>query len=256
MSLLCVTQTCNPILTLIRRSQEINSPISDAKLERLISVVDLTAESRVIDFGCGDGEFLIRLNRRSNATCLGVDIDESLIAAATAKLSDSSAASVEFRQSDVATMPDERAYDLSVCMGSSHAFSEGEPAYRTALESMQKSLKPNGLILIGEGYWKRTPDPEYLEFLGDPVGVYHSFEENIAIAACCGLSPVYTTESNLDEWDHFEWSHLLKAERDAISNPGDEAAQQKLGRTREWNAYYRKYGRSTMGYAHYIFMSN
>lgn len=234
----------------------INSPVSDAKLAQLINIVDQSAESNVIDFGCGDGEFLIRLNRASNASCVGVDNDELLIAAASAKLSDLSDVNVEFRQSDAATISLEAAYDLSVCMGSSHAFSDGESAYKTALESMRQLLKPQGLILIGEAYWKKPADAEYLEFLGDPVGVYQSFEENIAIAETIGLSPVYAIESNLDEWDHFEWSFLLKAEREAILNPDDEVAQNKLGSTREWNAFYRKYGRSTMGYAHYIFMNN
>jgi len=233
----------------------LNSPINDSKLNRLIDIVELTPESCAIDFGCGNGEFLIRLNQASNATCLGVDIDESLIAAANAKLSDLPGVRVEFRQSDVATLSlDHRAFNLAVCMGSSHAFSEGESAYGRALESMQKLLKPNGMILIGEGYWKRKPDPEYLEFLGDPVGVYNSFEENITIAAAAGLVPVYATESNLDEWDHFEWSFLLKAEREATSNPDDETAKKKLEHVRDWNAFYRQYGRSTMGYGHYIFM--
>jgi SAM-dependent methyltransferase len=233
----------------------LNSPISDSKLIRLIDIVELTPESRAIDFGCGNGEFLIRLNEASNATCLGVDIDESLIAAANAKLSELHSGRVEFRQSDVATLSlDPGTFDLSVCMGSSHAFSAGESAYGSALEFMQEILKPNGMILIGEGYWKKKPDPEYLDFLGDPVGVYNSFEENIAIATAAGLVPVYATESNLDEWDHFEWSFLLKAERDVISNPDDETANKKLERVREWNAFYRLYGRSTMGYGHYIFM--
>ena len=233
----------------------LNSPISDSKLDQLIDTVGLTPESRAIDFGCGEGDFLVRLNQASGASCLGLDKDESLIAAATAKLSDLSGVKIEYRRSDIAALPlDLGLCDLAVCMGASHAFSEGEPAYRSALESMQKRLKPNGMILIGEGYWKKKADPEYLEFLGDPVGIYNSFEGNISLAAELGLVPLYATQSSLDEWDHFEWNFLLKAEREAISNPQDEAAQKERDRVRKWNAFYRQYGRSTMGYGHYIFM--
>ena len=110
------------------------------------------------------------------------------------------------------------------------------------------------MILIGEGYWKRDPEPEYLDFLGEPVGVYNSFEENIAVAESAGFVPVYATESSLDEWDHFEWNFVLKAERAVISNPDDLELRKKLDRVRAWNASFREYGRSTMGYGHYIFL--
>ncbi len=98
-----------------------NSPISDSKLNRLIDILELTTDSSAIDFGCGDGEFLIRLNQASNATCLGVDIDASLIAAANAKISDLPGVRAEFRQSDVAALsPDHGAFNLAVCMGYAH----------------------------------------------------------------------------------------------------------------------------------------
>lgn len=47
--------------------------------------------------------------------------DESLIAAANAKLSDLPGVRVEFRRSDVAALsPDHGAFDLAVCMGYAH----------------------------------------------------------------------------------------------------------------------------------------
>ena len=186
---------------------------------------------------------------------MGIDVDDSAIAAANAKLINVRSPNVEFKQSDASRLSlGSELFDLAVCMGASHAFARGEPAYESALVSMQRVLNPDGMILIGEGYWKREPDPEYLEILGDPVGVYNSFEGNIAVAESVGFVPVYATESSLDEWDHFEWSFLLKAERAAILNPDDLDIRKKLAEVRAWNASYRKYGRSTMGYGHYIFM--
>ena len=181
--------------------------------------------------------------------------DESSVAVANEKLKDLPGAKIEFIKSDAKTMSlDRESFDLTVCMGSSHAFAEGKSAFEGAIVFMQNILKPNGMILIGEGYWKREPDPEYLEFIGDPVGVYNSFEGNIGIAESAGFVPVYATESSLDEWDHFEWSFLLKAERAVISNPDNLDLRKKLDQVKAWNASYRKYGRSTMGYGHYVLM--
>lgn len=87
----------------------LNSPLSDVKAERLIAILGLSPTSRVVDFGCGDGEFLHRLHRATGATCLA----------------------------------------LAICMGAAHAFCEGEAAFRSALESMMRVLKPQGLIMVG-----------------------------------------------------------------------------------------------------------
>lgn len=234
---------------------QLNSPIGASKVDRLIDILNLTPESTAVDFGCGDGNFVIRLNQTSGATCLGLDISEALIASANSKLDDIPDTNIQFRQSDAAGASlDEGSFDLAVCMGSSHAFCEGEPAYRSALEAMTNLLKPQGMILIGEPYWKKEPDSVYLEFLGDPVGIYNSFEANISVAESFGLVPMYATESTPDEWDHFEWSFRIKAERDLITHPNDDELRKKRDNVREWNAMYRKYGRFTMGYAHYIFM--
>jgi SAM-dependent methyltransferase len=234
-----------------------NSPVSDAKVDRMISNFGLTSASRAIDVGCGDGDFLVRLHQLSGAQCLGVDVESTSINEANIQLSKNGPSDkVEFLCSDIEELPIEpNSYDLAICMGASHAFADGEAAYTEALSGLRNLVKPNGMILIGEGYWKRPPDQEYLDFLGDPVGVYNSFEENITIAERLGLTPIFASESTLDEWDDFEWGYLRKFELDAIANANDEVMLQKLKNVRSWNSYYRTFGRTTMGYAHYIFLN-
>lgn len=238
---------------------KLNSPVSDLKVDKLLRLLDVKPESRVIDFGCGNGDFLLALYEKSGASCLGIDFDESLIAQGNEKIGVPATSRVELRQADAAATASSyegELFDLTVCMGSSHAFADGHLAYEGAINSMQKLLKPNGMMLIGEGYWKRDPDPEYLEMLGEPVGIYHSFEENIAVAESFGLKPVYAVESSLDEWDDFEWNFLLTAERAVLSSPADRNLKERLTEVRKWNTFYRKFGRSTMGYAHYVLMNS
>lgn len=234
-----------------------NSPVSNAKVDQMIDIVGLTSTSCAIDVGCGQGSFLIRLHQSSGAQCLGVDVEPSSISDANLQLGKNGQGDkLEFVCSDIEELSIEsNSYDLAICMGASHAFADGSAAYGEALSGLRNLVKPNGMILIGEGYWKCPPDQEYLDFLGDPVGVYNSFEENITVAERLGLTPIFASQSTLDEWDDFEWGYRRKFELDAIAHSNDDVMLQKLKNVRSWNAYYRAFGRTTMGYAHYIFLN-
>lgn len=233
-----------------------NSPLSTEKADRLIEALGLGAQHRVVDIGCGEGEFLRRLHRATGAHCLGIDIDAALVESAGGRLAPDEAGGIEFRAADINTAGlAPGSFDLAVCMGSSHAFGSGADAYPNALTGMRALLREGGLVLIGEGYWKQPPAGEYLDFIGEPVGIYNSHEQNIGQAESLGFLPLYACTANADEWDHFEWSFRMRAERAALAAPQDADAQAKCRRVREWNRHYRMYGRSTMGFGFYLFTS-
>ena len=240
-----------------------NCPLSSHKAQQLISTLTLNPKCNVIDLGCGEGEFLTRIQQTSGADCLGIDIDPSCITLANQKAKQhklnephKQESKLRFVLSDIQKTPLEKNnYDLAVCIGSCHAFGQGEAAYTNTLKALRGLVKPNSLILIGEGYWKQTPNKDYLDFIGDPVGIYNTHEENIQQAEAIGFTPLYATTSSQDEWDHFEWSFLMKAEYSVINNPDSNTAKEKLNKIREWNRHYRKYGRTTMGFGFYLFMT-
>ena len=235
-----------------------NSPLSTTKADHIITALNLKSDHKVVDIGCGEGEFLTRIQQQSDADCLGVDVDSSCIESATKKAQQHDISNkLEFLLADVGDAKLKKdSFDLAVCIGSTHAFGEGEAAYENALKQMSDLLKPNGLILIGEGYWKQNPEQAYLDFLGDPAGIYNSHEQNIQQAESLGFIPMYAATSNQDEWDHFEWCFRMKAEQGLIAAPGNEAAQEKVKRVREWNRYYRKFGRDTMGFGFYLYLKS
>lgn len=231
-----------------------NNPLSPTKAEQLISLLDLTPGTRVLDAGCGQGEFLIRTIEATGADGLGLDREAKLIAKAQAAAAERvPSASCEFRQVDLRLEAlDGHAFDAAVCLGSTHAFADGDAAYPGALEQLTRAVSPGGRLLLGEGYWKQPPAPEYLELLGEPVGIYHDHAGNIAVAEAGGLVPLYATVSNDDEWDHFEWSHRMRVENDAAQAPDDQALQEKLQHSRQWRDGYLRWGRSTMGFGFYL----
>jgi len=231
-----------------------NSPISSEKANRLIDLLHLSPGSRVLDVGCGTGEFLIRIVERYRCQGVGVDTDtaslESARKAAEARGYDQS---VEFLEMDIRDYCPDEGPDCGVCLGATHAYAMDEPAYPETLRNLGGNLKEGGTLLIGESYWMREPEQAYLDFIGEPCGTYRTHEENVALAESFGLKPLYAITSSLDEWDDFEWSHHMKIEKHAFENPDDPSATGKRDRGRAWRAAYLKWGRGTMGFAFYLF---
>lgn len=232
-----------------------NNPIGSEKADRLVDLLPLGPQTRTLDAGCGTGEFLLRVVARHGGYGVGVDRDPTCIEAARQSAAARALASrCEFHAVDANEFEAARgAFDAGVCIGSTHAFGAGDAAYPNAIECLRQWVRPGGCVLLGEGYWKQEPAPEYLQLLGDPVGIYRDHAGNIAFAEERGLIPLYAAVSSDDEWDHFEWSHLAKIRRDAEADPQDAALAERLARSREWRNGYLRWGRSTMGFGLYLF---
>lgn len=233
-----------------------NNPISSEKADRLISYLKLPAGACALDAGCGRGEFLIRVIEATGARGIGVDLAPECISAARknaeGRVSDEL---LQFREGDLRQEPLEPdSVDLAICIGSTHVFGAGDLAYPNTIQTLHRVVRPGGLILVGEGYWKRPPAPEYLQLIGEPVGIYRTHAENVSFAEHHGLVPLHANVSNDDEWDDFEWSHRASVERQALLQPDDPATRERMRRSREWRNAYLKWGRSTMGFGFYLFM--
>lgn len=232
-----------------------NNPISSAKADQLVTALDLQANAIALDAGCGHGEFLIRVLESVASTGVGIDSDAACVQAAIENATGRVAeGSCEFIEADLQVKPLEPdSFDLAICIGSTHAFGEGAAAFPNTIDALSRVVRPGGRLLLGEGYWKQTPAPEYLELIGEPVGIYRDHAQNISYGEERGLLPLYALVSNEDEWDDFEWTHKMKIERQAALTPNDPSVMNKLKRSREWRDGYLKWGRSTMGFGFYLF---
>lgn len=59
-----------------------NCPLSREKADRLVEQLALADSCRVLDVGCGEGEFLIRVAERYQVTGVGLDSNPDCIALA------------------------------------------------------------------------------------------------------------------------------------------------------------------------------
>lgn len=228
--------------------------MSEARALDLIDWLDLCPSDVVLDAGCGRATFLIEVLRASGSMGLGVDIDAAALAIAEQDGADLiQAGHLSLSEADLQTgIPEDKAFQASVCLGSAHAFAEGEAAFPSALTQLGQSTRSDGRILVGECFWKTVPSAEYLTILGEPVGIYRSHDENLACVEQMGLRVLKSSVSTDQEWDRFEHDHLQRAEMRAQENPEDAAARASLKDHQEWYAAYEQWGRSTLGFGFYL----
>ncbi|HEX2087913.1 MAG TPA: methyltransferase, partial [Solirubrobacteraceae bacterium] len=132
------------------------NPLSEADVEEAIGLLAIPAGGTALDVGCGNGEVLARVKRRHDVTTMGIEPSPRWAAAARERVDIVHAAPL----AEVAPM--EAAWDLVVCIASSHAFG----TWSDALFGLRRLARPGGRALVGEGFWRRPPSPGFLEALG------------------------------------------------------------------------------------------
>ena len=231
-----------------------NSPISSEKADSLIELFDLETGSRILDVGCGTGEFLARAVRRYSASGVGVDLSPDSLREARERAEKMGCSeAIQLMESSILDVPVQEPFDCAICLGATHAYSLGEPAYSEALKHLGESVREGGLLLVGESFWRREPPREYVEFVGQPIGTYRTHRENVEMAAEFGWFPLYSITSSQDEWDDFEWRHHMRIEEAAESEPGNQDLIKRRDFGRQWRSAYLQWGRDCLGFGFYLF---
>jgi SAM-dependent methyltransferase len=214
----------------------IMNPIPAAKLDEVLALLDLPARGRVVDLGCGKGDLLARVAARYDVDAVGIDRDPKLLAEAPP--------GINVIVADIETWNRGRgAFDLVASVGS--------PAQLSSLASL---VRPGGLVLYGDGYWRREPSQEYLEALGATRDELEDYAGTIRRAAELGLTPLYAVTASVDDFDRYEWSWSLNGERFAAEHSGEPG----VGKFLEWirggrRRYLELGGRDTLGFGLFLF---
>ena len=227
------------------------NPMSEAKMDEMIALMELAPRSRVLDIGCGKAELLIRVARRWGCGGVGVDLSPPFVQAARSRLQEEGLEGrIEIAQANGASYDaPEEAQDLVSCMGASWIWG----GHRGTLSALAKWTKPGGLVLAGEPFWRREPSPEHIaasQFERDSCG---SHAENIATGIDLGLNFLHAIVSNDDDWDYYEGYQTNAAERYASENPDDPDVPELLAGMRKQRDLYLKWGRDELGWAVYLF---
>lgn len=235
------------------RHREIDNPLSPASLDRIITLCDPPTGCRILDVGCGKGEFLLRLAEHRSVRCEGIDLSERAIRfAQTRALQHRPQGTLIFRCEDARSLkPPQEKYFLTVCLGATQAFGN----LRTTLKVLQGWTQARGWIVAGEGYWKRTPSPEYLEVLDATPDELLDDIGNARIGEQLGLRLAEHWSSTDEEWDDFEAAYFEGILSYGRENPDDPRISEMLRRIHRWRQAYIRWGRQTLGFGVYAFQT-
>lgn len=227
------------------------NPIGTAKVDAVIELLGLRGDALAVDFGCGKAELLLRVVERFRARAVGIDQAAALLREAREQASNRDPRGrLTLHEADAAAFAVEPAsLDLAVCVGATHIFG----GYRGTLRRLRPLVRPGGYVLVGEGFWRREPSPEYLAALGGTREEFLDHAGNVAAAVELGLTPHYAAVSSEDDWDRYEWLHCRAVELYAAEHPDDPDTPALLERIRAWRDLYLRWGRDTLGFALYLF---
>jgi SAM-dependent methyltransferase len=213
---------------------EFMGPYDAASLDELFEGIDLPVGGRVLDLGCGNGALLRWLAARGPIEGTGVDLDPTGEAPAGARLV----------AGDANDFPaDPAGYDLVSSV-----------AAVTPLPRLAQLARPGGLILLGEGYWKRPPDARYLAALGAERDELEDWDGTVGMGAELGLSLIRAVASSDDDWDRYEGAWAANGEAHAAAHAGEPGVEEFLQWIRAGRARYDQLGgRETLGFVLLLF---
>lgn len=241
------------IFTIRESSHRVHNPITPGKLAVLGQALHLAPGTRVLDLASGSGEMLCTWARDHGVTGTGVDISTVFTEKARTRAAELGVADrVTFVHDDAAGFVADEPVDLAACVGATWI---GGGVAGT-VELLGESLRPGGLMLIGEPYWRReVPDQETAvachagskdDFLGLP--------ELIGQFGDLGYDVVEMVLADQDSWDRYQAAQWLNLRRWLDRNPDDELAAEVRAELTTDPGRYARYRREYLGWGVFALM--
>jgi cyclopropane fatty-acyl-phospholipid synthase-like methyltransferase len=233
--------------TIAHAGRALLGPLSAESVEALLARVGFPAGAGrpgVLDVGCGKGEILLRAMQRLGARGTGVDPNEAFLDERARELGIAGDLSLHAcRWADAPAR--EAPADLAICTGATHAFGDLD----AALAGLRACVREGGLALVGTGYWRRPPAPEYLDLLGAVEGEMTTLDSTLAAAERAGWRVQARHASTLAEWDEYEHAYASAMRRWVATAGADPDAAAFGARIAAWSRGYERWGRETLGFA-------
>src|SRR5512140_2687405 len=145
------------IFNITESAHRIHNPITPEKLATLGAALRLELGARVLDLGSGSGEMLCTWARDRGIIGTGIDMSQLFTGQAKLRAEELGVTGqVTFIHGDAAGYVSDEKVDVAACVGATWI---GGGVAGT-IELLKQSLRPGGIILIGEPYWRQLPPAE------------------------------------------------------------------------------------------------
>ncbi len=242
------------IFNITESAHRIHNPFTPEKFATLGAALRLEPETRVLDLGSGSGEMLCTWARDYGITGVGVDMSQLFSEQAKLRAEELGVADrVEFIHGDAAGYVADKKCGVTACVGATWL---GGGVAGT-IELLAKSLAANGIILIGEPYWRKLPPTEDIAkgCLAGSIADFLPLPELVASFGDLGYDVVEMVLANQDGWDRYEAAKWLTMRRWLEANPGDDLAKEVRAQLTAEPKRYVAYTREYLGWGVFALMA-
>ena len=240
--------------TIRESGHRIHNPFTSAKLATLGAALRLPAGARILDLACGSGEMLCTWARDHGITGTGVDISTVFVGKAIARAAELGVADrVTFIHDDAAGHVADTPVDVAACVGATWI---GGGVAGT-VELLRRSLRPGGMLLIGEPFWRHEP-PDQATVEGCHAKSRDDFRalpDLLTHFGDLGCDVVEMVLADQDSWDRYAAAQWLNTRRWLDTNPDDELADELRVELTTEPARYARYQREYLGWGVFALMN-
>ncbi|MEU6536552.1 class I SAM-dependent methyltransferase [Streptomyces sp. NPDC047000] len=233
--------------TIRESSHRIHNPFTGEKLAVLGQALRLTPGTRVLDLASGSGEMLCTWARDHGITGTGVDLSSDFTAKARARAAELGVADrVDFVHGDASGHVADEPVDLAACVGATW-IGDGVPG---TIDLLRRSLRPGGMLLIGEPYWRREP-PDQVTVEACHARSRDDFRTLPALIEQfgeLGHDVVEMVLADQDSWDRYRAAQWLNVRRWLDRHPDDELAPELRAELTTDPVRYVRYEREHLGW--------
>ncbi|MFI8369386.1 SAM-dependent methyltransferase [Streptomyces sp. NPDC085466] len=225
-----------------------HGPLSEERAASLVRRIAGSGPADVLDIGCGWGELLLRiLDAAPGAKGIGIDIEAEDLARGRALAAERGLADRVAFVEESARGSERGPVDAILCLGSSQALCDPELPHdpAEALRELRRLVRPGGLVVLGEGFWERTPTETELAAMwpGATAGDHFPLGGLVDLAIAAGFRPAWIETASRDEWEAFESGYRYDTELWLAAHPDHPLAaetRERVDRQRSgWLNGYR-----------------
>jgi hypothetical protein len=231
-------------------NNRILNPFTEDQLMLLGDICRLRSGMRQLDLACGKAEMLCRWAQKYGVCGVGVDISSVFLDAAIKRAVELGVSDqLRFVQGDAGEYPQTtHDFDVVSCIGATWI---GNGLCGT-VELMKPTLKPSGLMLIGEPYWIDPPPEAAYAALGVKEDDYVSLNATLDRFESVGMRLVEMILADHNGWNRYEAPQWMAVDDFLCSHPNypdASALKEWIGNNRR---AYLKYGRRYLGWGVFV----
>ncbi|UAN40139.1 MULTISPECIES: class I SAM-dependent methyltransferase [unclassified Enterobacter] len=211
------------IFTISESEHRIHNPFTEEKYATLGRVLRMKPGTHILDLGSGSGEMLCTWARDHGITGTGIDMSQLFSEQARRRAEELGVSSrVQFIHNDAAGYVAEEKCDVAACVGATWIAG----GFVGTVELLAQSLKPGGIMLIGEPYWRQLPATDEI---AQACGVssttdFLTLPELVGAFDELGYNVVEMVLADQEGWDRYEAAKWLTMRRWLEANPDDDFA--------------------------------